>query len=165
MTAEQLERQQRVARQYQKLYDDTLRRVGMRAPEPTLGQSINDYRRETLRLMKKSFLQNHKLYDVNMRGLRGDALPVFETQVLAAVPAERFNPMNVPKGQIEEVKELDEYGATRMTYFIGQDSFVKDMMPPSRRVKAFCKSVEPVQEYSPRAGWVPTVLHQDRLRG
>ena len=53
---------------FQEYYDDTLRKVGMRAPQPTLGQTVNDYRRETLRTIKQTFLpQNHPLYAVQMR--------------------------------------------------------------------------------------------------
>ena len=58
------------ARKFQAYYDETLRKVGMRAPEPTLGQTVNDYRRETLRTLKRTFLpQVHELYKVNFRGL------------------------------------------------------------------------------------------------
>jgi hypothetical protein len=44
------------ARQFQEFYDQTLRRVGAKAPQPILGQSVNDYRRETLRNLKRTFL-------------------------------------------------------------------------------------------------------------
>ena len=44
------------ARQFQAYYDETLRHVGAKAPQPTLGQSVNDYRRETLRQLKRTFL-------------------------------------------------------------------------------------------------------------
>ena len=49
----------------------TLREVGGRAPAPSLNQSVNDYRRETLRTLKRTFLpQDHDLYQVNYRGLK-----------------------------------------------------------------------------------------------
>jgi hypothetical protein len=44
------------ARQFQEFYDQTLRKVGAKAPQPTLGQSVNDYRREVLRQLKRTFL-------------------------------------------------------------------------------------------------------------
>lgn len=44
------------ARRFQEFYDDTFRKVGLRAPQPVLGQSVNDYRRETLRMAKRKFL-------------------------------------------------------------------------------------------------------------
>ena len=34
---------------FQEYYDNTLRKVGMRAPQPVLGTTVNNYRRETLR--------------------------------------------------------------------------------------------------------------------
>jgi hypothetical protein len=155
MTDAQLKRQQDGARHYQRLYDDALQLVGMRAPEPTLGQSVNDYRRESLRTMKKAFLQNHELNKVNMRGLPDDALPIFEGKVLTAVPVEAFNPMNVPKGQIKEIVQTQPNGQ-KIHQFIGQDSFVRDMTVPGRRVRAFCKHVETVQDFRPKTGWAPT---------
>lgn len=136
MTDDQLVRQQQGARYYQRLYDDTLQRVGMKAPEPVLGQSVDNYRRESLRTMKKAFLQNHDLYKVNMRGLRADALPVFEGQVLEAVPVEAFNPMNVPKGEIKEIVQTMPNGS-KIHLFLGQESFVKEMNRPGRRVASF----------------------------
>jgi hypothetical protein len=63
------------SRQFQAYYDETLRRVGARAPAPILGQSVNDYRRETLRQLKRTFLPPaHDLYQVQYRSLRPDAL-------------------------------------------------------------------------------------------
>jgi hypothetical protein len=48
------------ARKFQAYCDDTLRKVGMRAPQPVLGETVNHYRRETLRNLKRTFLpQNH----------------------------------------------------------------------------------------------------------
>jgi hypothetical protein len=105
MTAEQLQDQQRSARTYQENYDETLRQVGMRAPQPVIGQSPDDYRRETLRTMKKMFLPvSHELYKVNMRGLPDEALPAIEPQVLNAVITEANNPNNVPRGELKQLK-------------------------------------------------------------
>jgi hypothetical protein len=138
MTAEQQEFQQRVAReQYQANYDETLRQIGMRAPQPVIGQSPDDYRRETLRQLKKTYLQNHELYRVNMRSLRSDALQAFEPQVLSAVLTEAVNPNNVPKGELKQVKELNVFGQVSAIKFIGQESFVKQLGRPGRRVASF----------------------------
>jgi hypothetical protein len=64
------------SRKFQAYYDETLRNIGMRAPQPVLGQTCNDYRRETLRTIKRTFLpQNHELYQVQMRRLPADILP------------------------------------------------------------------------------------------
>ena len=59
MTSDQLDYQQRSARIFQSQYDDVLRQVGMKAPQPVLGQHPSDYRRETMRTLKKTFLNNH----------------------------------------------------------------------------------------------------------
>lgn len=144
MTEDQLLYQQRSARTYQALYDDTLRKVGMRAPQPVLGQAPNDYRRETLRMMKKTYLQNHSLYKINMRGLPDDILHGFEAQVLPAVVTEAYNPLNVPRGELRKVEELDEYGKLRTIRFVGQEHFVKAMGRPGRKVVSFNTSNGPV---------------------
>jgi hypothetical protein len=123
---------------FQEYYDDTLRKVGMRAPQPTLGQTVNDYRRETLRTIKRTFLpQNHPLYAVQMRALKADALGALEPQVLQAAVVEANNPCHVEPGQLRKVEELDEYGKLKTIKWIGQESFVKAMGRPGRRVKSF----------------------------
>jgi hypothetical protein len=126
------------ARKFQAYYDETLRKVGMKAPQPTLGQTVNDYRRETLRTLKRTFLpQVHDLYKVNYRGLEADALQAFEPQLLSAVVTEASNPAHVPPGELRKIEEYDEYGKVRVVKFVGQQSFVRDMMRPGRRVKSF----------------------------
>src|SRR5262245_57429881 len=126
------------SRKFQEYYDQTLRRVGMRAPEPTLGQTVNDYRREALRTLKRTFLpQNHDLYQVQFRQLKTDALGVFEPQLLSACVTEANNPQHVPLGELRKVEELDEFGKLKTIKWIGQESFVKQMMRPGRRVKSF----------------------------
>jgi len=64
LTDIQLKAQQNSIRKFQELYDNVLRTVGSRAREPTLGQHCDDYRRETLRMMKRQFLRNHELFGV-----------------------------------------------------------------------------------------------------
>jgi len=126
------------ARKFQEFYDATLRKVGTRAPQPVLGTTVNDYRRETLRTIKRTFLpQNHPLYEVQYRQLKADALGVLEPQLLEACLVEANNPVHVPEGQLRKIEELDEYGKVRMIKFIGQHSFVREMMRPGRRVKSF----------------------------
>jgi hypothetical protein len=123
---------------FQEYYDDTLRKVGMRAPQPTLGQTVNDYRRETLRTIKRTFLpQNHPLYAVQMRALKADALGALEPQVLQAAVVEANNPVHVPEGELRKVEELDDYGKLKTIKWIGQESFVRQMMRPGRRVVSF----------------------------
>jgi hypothetical protein len=123
---------------FQEYYDDTLRKVGMRAPQPTLGQTVNDYRRETLRTIKRTFLpQNHPLYQVQMRALKADALGALEPQVLEAAVVEANNPIHVTPGELRKVEELDDYGKLKTIKWIGQESFVRAMGRPGRRVVSF----------------------------
>src|SRR6516165_5231387 len=88
------------ARRFQEYYDETLRKIGARAPQPVLGTTVNDYRRETLRNLKRTFLpQNHDLYQVQFRQLPADVLQVFEPQLLQACVVEANNPAHVPPGE------------------------------------------------------------------
>jgi|SRR6516162_2547997 hypothetical protein len=126
------------ARQYQAHYDETLQRIGVHAPSPVLGQSCNDYRRETLRQLKRTFLpQNHDLYQVQYRGLKADALRALEPQLLAAVVVEANNPATVEPGQFRKIPEHNEFGHVTSFKFIGPESFVKSMGRPGRKVVSF----------------------------
>jgi hypothetical protein len=126
------------ARRFQEYYDTTLRRVGMRAPQPVLGTTVNDYRRETLRTIKRTFLpQNHPLYQVQMRQLKSDALQALEPQVLQACVTEAENPQHIPAGELRKIERLDEYGKVKTIDWIGQESFVRQMMRPGRKVVSF----------------------------
>ena len=126
------------AREFQAFYDETLRKVGAKAPQPTLGQSVNDYRREVLRQLKRTYLPPaHDLYQVQYRALRSDALAALEPQLLKAVETEANNPQHVPVGELKKIERLDEYGKVRCVEFVGQESFVKSMTRPGRRVVKF----------------------------
>jgi hypothetical protein len=149
MNQEQLEYQKRSARLYQEKYDGVLRQVGMQAPEPILGQSPDTYRRETLRTLKKTFLANHELNKVNMRGLDSSVLPPFEAQVLDAVVKEAHNPRNVPLGELRKIERYDEYGKVKEILFVGQRSFCADMGRPGRKVVSF---LTPNGRYDPGKG-------------
>jgi hypothetical protein len=126
------------ARQFQEYYDSTLRQVGTRAPAPSLGVSVNDYRRETLRTLKHTFLPPaHDLFKVQYRALKADALDALEPQLLKAVVTEAVNPAHVPVGQLKKIERFDEYGKVKCIDFIGQESFVKQMGRPGRKVVRF----------------------------
>jgi hypothetical protein len=116
-------------REFQDYYDEALcRRVGTQAPPPKPGQDVMDYRTECCRTFKRAHLpQNHSLYKMNWRGLADDHVTLrnFEPQLMEACVVEAYNPNNVPKGQLKPVKELNEFGQTVSTRYIGQESFVK----------------------------------------
>src|SRR6516162_499902 len=125
------------ARRWQEHYQAQVEDLGCNIPPPTLGQSTNDYRREMMRLLKQTFIpQTHDLYKVQMRQLPDDVLAGFEQMLLPAVKVEAFNPLTVPKGEIREVVRTDANGL-KVRHFIGQDSFVKFMGRPGRRVVSF----------------------------
>ena len=71
-----------------------------------------------------------------MRGLPDDVLSGFEQMLLPACKIEAFNPLTVPKGEIREVVKTDANGL-KVRHFIGQESFVRGMMRPGRRVVSF----------------------------
>jgi hypothetical protein len=126
------------SRSFQEYYQTALRNVGVRVPAPSLGQTVNNYRRETLRTLKRTFLpQNHDLYQVNCRGLPADALEVFEPQFLRACADEAVNPAHVPPGELRKIERLDAYGKVSHIDWIGQESFVRAMGRPGRRVVKF----------------------------
>jgi hypothetical protein len=112
--------------------------LAAQTPQPTLGQSVNDYRRETLRRLKRTYLPEiHPLHQVQYRSLRSDALAALEPQLLAAVVSEANNPEYVPPGELKKVERLDEYGKVRCVEFVDQERSVKQMMRPGRRVLSF----------------------------
>ena len=126
------------SRKYQEYYDETLRNIGARAPQPILGQTVNDYRRETLRTIKRTFLpQNHDLYKVNYRGLKADALDVLEPQLLQTAKVEAFNPNTVTPGEFREITKVNPANGYKEHLFIVPRSFVFYMMRPGRRVISF----------------------------
>jgi hypothetical protein len=125
------------ARKFQAYFDDALREVGLRAPAPVLGETVNRYRREVLRTIKKTFLQNHKFGAINCRGIPADILPGIEPQILQAAVTEANNPQNVPVGEIRAINRLDETGRVRCIDFVGRESFVKAMGRPGRKVVSF----------------------------
>ena len=86
------------ARRWQEHYQAAVEDIGLNIPAPTLGRSTNDYRREMMRLMKKTFIPTTRdLYKVNMRGLPADVLSGFEDMLLPACRTEAFNPLTVPR--------------------------------------------------------------------
>jgi hypothetical protein len=126
------------SRSFQEYYDTAMREVGVRIPAPVLGMTTNQYRRKTLAALQRALLpRSHDLARVDFNELKADALQVIEPQTLDACKAERINPNNVPVGEIKPIKVFDQYGRVQMTKFIGQESFVKTLGRPGRRVEAF----------------------------
>jgi hypothetical protein len=126
------------ARQWQERYDDKLRQVGMRAPEPVLGQTVSDYRRDVLIKAKKAFIpRTHQLRQFSLDDIKGDALNIIEQKILDAAVVEAQNPANVPPGELRKIERLDGYGKVKTVDWIGQQSFVRQMGTPGRRMSIF----------------------------
>ena len=135
---QQLDYQQRSARVYQERFDGPLRKIGMRAPQPVLGQDPNSYRREVLRTIKRTFLGHHELGKINMRGLPDEVFPQFEQQVIDAALVEAYNPKNNAPGEtLRKIEELDDYGKVRQIRFVGEQCFTKQLGREGRRVVSF----------------------------
>jgi hypothetical protein len=139
MPSDTLERQNlNACQQYQAFYDHYLQRIGAKAPQPTPGQDVNDYRAEVCRTLKRTYLpQIHPMAKVNYRRLVADdnldVLKNFEPQLMHAVLTEAVNPANVPKGEIRAIPEWDEgYNVVKSVKFIGQDCFTKQFTIPGR---------------------------------
>jgi hypothetical protein len=160
------------AKEYQGYYDGFLRTVGGRAPQPILGQTVGEYRRETLRTFKRTFLpQNHDLYQVQFRALRNDSLAALEPQLLEACVQNATNPqtLGVQPGEYREVKVQNPYtDRVDAIKFVGhwdptsrsEDSFVKYMGRPGRHARIRNPTTDP--------GWfpkeVPSVFLSGRLQ-
>jgi hypothetical protein len=87
---------------------------------------------------KRAFIpRTHELRQFSLDDIRADALQVLEPQLLNACVAEANNPQNVPAGELRKIERLDEYGKVKTIDFIGQESFVKQMTRPGRRVTSF----------------------------
>jgi len=108
----------------------------IRAPAPVLGQDVAKYRRDLAVKLKRQLPDGHELRQVQYRALNDSALDALEPQLYQAVSAEAHNPNTVPPGEFRKVIEVDQ-GGTRITKFIGQQSFVKEFTRPGRRVVSF----------------------------
>jgi hypothetical protein len=123
------------ARRWQEHYQKEVENIGLTIPPPTLGQSTNDYRREMMRLLKKTFIPaTHDLYQVQMRELPAGALAAIEEKLLPACKIEAFNPLTVPRGEIRESCEdqLERPPGSRI-YWAGSLYQIYDAPRSSRR--------------------------------
>ena len=125
------------ARKFQAYYQESLNNVGVRVPPPRLGDTVNTYRKEVLRQLKRTFLQNHDLGKINCRGLPADALAIFEPQMIAACVNSVNDASHLEPGELRKVERLDELGRVRCIDWVGQQHFTAQMMRPGRRVVSF----------------------------
>jgi hypothetical protein len=94
--------------------------------------------------LKRTYLPPvHELAQVNYRGLRSDALDVFGPQLLKACVQEYRNPAHLQPGELRAIEVRDpQTGRVQHRDWIGQESFVKAMSRPGRRVVRFMAPVD-----------------------
>ena len=136
LTRDQALRMQASARVYQERFDNALQPWDMRAPAPVLGEDITEYRQRLAIFAKKQLPVEHELRKVTYRRCDGAILDNFEPQLLQAVQRAAYDPSSVPVGEFRRVTEIAPDGM-KIVKFIGQQSFVKEMGRPGRRVVSF----------------------------
>jgi hypothetical protein len=135
-TREQLLQIQSAARVYQARADDAFAPWGFRAKQPTIGEDPDRYRRRLMIQAKNQLPDNHELRGVTVNKLPSDALEAYEPQFFKACKDAAYRADSVPPGEMRRVEETDTNG-TKMVKWIGQECFVRDLMPPSRLVLGF----------------------------
>jgi hypothetical protein len=137
MTREQILQEQASARVYQERYDNALQPWGARADAKPLSQDIYDYRRDHTARIQQFLPEGHELRSIPIHKLAADAYEVYEKQILDAAADSAWRPDAVPKGTIERRTKTDDFGLKIISY-LGEESFVREMGRPGRRVASFC---------------------------
>jgi hypothetical protein len=136
MSYEQLLRMQASARVVQERADEALMPWDIRAPAPVLGESFDSYRRNVAVKLKRLLPEDHELRKVQYRRLDDAALGAFEPQLYRAVRDAAHDASTVPPGEFRKIVQTDQ-GGTKIVKWIGQQSFVREMGRPGRRVTSF----------------------------
>jgi hypothetical protein len=126
-------------RQWQAFFDEQLRDIALRAPQPTADQSTAQYLRAVCRTLKYGHLpEGHELRGIPFdKNLPNDALYQLVPQVVDATKKAVNDPATVPYGEFRAIETVDPRTGFKQTRFIGQDNFVKFMGRPGRRVETF----------------------------
>jgi hypothetical protein len=137
MTREQILQMHASARVLQERYDIALEPWGVRARAPTLGEHIDNYRRDLAVQTKKLLPENHELRKPQYRSMPNDVFEVMESQLLSAARTSAYRADTVPlNAPLRRVEERDANGM-KTVRFIGQRSFIEDFKAPVRRVISF----------------------------
>jgi hypothetical protein len=137
MNREQLLQMQASARVYQARADSIFQEWGFRAPQPTLGQDPEDYRRDLAVMAKKQLPCGHELRKVKLWKLPKDVFETFEPQVYSACAEAAKRPDSVTPGEIREVVRINPQNGHKEIHFLGNESFVRKMGREGRRVVSF----------------------------
>jgi hypothetical protein len=136
MNRDQLLQAHASARIFQERYDQAFAPWGMRAPEPVIGEPVDDYRRNLAVKAKRLLPDGNELKPVQFRALETDVLDRFEPRLLRDCKEAAYRADSVPPGQMRRVEAVDGNGYKEVRW-IGQECFVRDMMVPGRRVLGF----------------------------
>jgi hypothetical protein len=136
MTRDQLLQAHASARVYQERYEQAFQPWGMHAPAPVVGGPVDDCRRNLAVKARRLLPEGHEMREVPFRKLADDVLDRFEPQLIKDCGQAAYRADSVPLGQMRRVEETDSNGHKEVKW-IGQQCFVRDMMPPSRLVLGF----------------------------
>jgi hypothetical protein len=136
MAREQILQQHASASVIQERFDSAFEPWGVRARAPTLGEDVNSYWRDLAVQGKRLLSEDHELRKPQYRSMPDDAFKIFEPQLRRAVYETALRPDTVPVGQLRRVEQVDQNGL-KIVSWIGQESFVRDMGRPGRRVISF----------------------------
>jgi hypothetical protein len=135
-------------REYQARADDAASAWGIRAPAPAPDGTLeyaDSYRRDLIYQAKMRLPDGHELRKLKVRSVREtpeSVLNVFEQDVYAASKAAASRNDTVPPGEMRMVETRDPQNGQRIINFYGQESFVKEMNRPGRRVVKFRQPVD-----------------------
>jgi hypothetical protein len=135
-TREQLLQAHASARVYQERYDRAFQHWGMKAPEPVIGEPVDDYRRNLAVKAKRLLPDGNELKPVQFRALGTDTLDILEPRLLKECQEAAFRPDSVPPGEMRRVEKIDGNGL-KIVEWIGQRSFIEDFKQIPRRVLGF----------------------------
>ena len=107
---------------------------GQRAPRPLEGEGLIDYRK---RLATKLKGYSPQWKNTKFRKLDDETFSTIETQVYADATTAASNPVDLNPGELRMVTKIDPTTGLRTNVFYGNESFVKQMGRPGRRVASF----------------------------
>ncbi|MGO9428634.1 hypothetical protein [Rhodoblastus sp.] len=117
--------------QIQARADTVFGSLGEQASRPLDGETSHDYARRLAGSLKG---HSKTWRDVDLSRLDDASFSIAQDQIYKDAAEYAKCPNDVPRGQIREVKTIDEAGH-RISNFYGQESFIVGMMPPTRIMK------------------------------
>jgi hypothetical protein len=107
---------------------------GERAPRPLEGEVLFDYRKRLATKLKKHSSTWGK---VKLSELPQSAFDIAENTIYNDATSAAANPVDLKAGELRMVTKIDPATGVRSNVFYGNESFVKQMGRPGRRVQSF----------------------------